>query len=97
MSEPSHLICHMLQLLGREVHVDCKARLLAVLDAKLLNALLDGVVRVQEVDDLVAKTLCLHLAVTLADQSARDRDVEVHDACNVVGVHDTEIVCVCCC
>ena len=97
MGESSHLICHVLKLLGWEIHVDSEASILAVFDAKLLDALLDGVVRVQEVDNLVAKTLRLHLAITLANQSARDRNVEVHDACNVVGVHDTEIVCVCCC
>ena len=96
MGESSHLICHMLKLLGWEIHVDSKASILAVFYAKLLDALLDGVVRVQEVDDLMAKTLRLHLTVTPADQSARNRDVEVHDACNVVGVHNTEIVCVCC-
>lgn len=52
--KPLQLISHYLDLLGREIDVNREARLSAVFNAKLLNTLLDRVLRVHEVDDLGA-------------------------------------------
>lgn len=46
-------ICHYFELLGREVDIDGKAGLGAVLDAILGKTLVDRVLRVHVVDNLV--------------------------------------------
>ena len=50
-----------------------------------------------EIDNLIAQTCSFHLAVSLADQSAGNGDVEMHDAGYVGCVDDREILLVCTC
>jgi hypothetical protein len=46
------------------------------------------------IDDLVAKRLSLELAVSLVDQSPRDRDVQVHDASEQVHINEGEVAAI---
>ena len=63
-----HLVRDDLELVLREVNVDSKASLLAVLKSIFEDRLLDGVLRVHEVDDFSPQTRCLHLLVSFVDQ-----------------------------
>ena len=83
-----------LHLLRWKVYIDGEAGSLTAFDAILHDALLNRVLRVHEVDDLIAKRLRLHLVVALGKECAGDGDVQVHDAGDVSGVHDCKVVAV---
>ena len=83
-----------LHLLRWKVYIDGEAGSLTAFDPILHDALLNRVLWMHEVDDLIAKRLCLHLIVALGKECAGDGDVQVHDAGNVSGVDDRKVVAV---
>ena len=89
--EPLQLIHDDLVLLRWEVDKDSEASLRAVLDAKLLNTLLYAVLRMHEVNYLIAQVLSLKLSITLVLKGSCNCDVQVDEACYVSGVDDREI------
>ena len=93
-SEPLQLIHDDLVLLGREVDKDSEAGLRAILDAKLLYTLLYAMLRMHEVDYLIAQVLSLKSTITLVLEGTCNGDVQVDEASDVSGVHNREIVLV---
>ena len=66
--ESLQLGTHSFKLSRREVDKHSKESVLAVLDAILGQTLLNGVLRVHEVNDLVTQTGCLHFSIAVIDQ-----------------------------
>ena len=93
-SEPLQLIHDDLVLLGWEIDKDSEAGLRAILDTKLLYTLLYAVLRMHEVDYLIAQVLSLKSTITLVLEGTCNGDVEVDEASDVSGVHNREIVLV---
>ena len=87
-----HFVGDNLNLLCREVDVNCEASILAMFDAKLGDSLLNRVLWVHEVEDLVPQALSLHLIVTLRNECPRHCDIQVHDARHECRVDDTKIL-----
>ena len=89
--EPLQLIHDDLVLLGWEVDKDSEASLRAVFDTILLNTLLYAMLRVHEVNYLVAQVLSLEPTITLVLKSSCHGNVQVDETGYVIGVYNREI------